>query len=294
MNGLAALTRRFRQGRLSGEAALGPDSRHLSGLRKVFEPVRMSANVHFDRDLFLLAFTNRSGSTYLGQLLASAPDLYGFREDLNHTTVNRRACVDGLTDLAAYVRHITNIGASPGAGFGLKASAEQLRIVRLAAIDTAFNRTTVIRIRRRDRIAQAVSLWMARETWEWSSRQPASDKPLTYNHHTLRRHLASVQTAENALDLVLSVLPYPVLTVEYEDLCANPEQVVARLRAGLGLPPCDTPASSWTQRQSSPRKAAFVERFRAELSDQWALAETESDEADYTSRVMKTELGSST
>ncbi|MCG6885036.1 MAG: Stf0 sulfotransferase family protein [Silicimonas sp.] len=290
---LGELRRRLIPKRLAGESALGPNSCHLNGLRQVFDPVRVADGARADRDLVLLAFTNRSGSTHLGQLLASAPDLYGFREDLNHTTVCRRAGAEGLTDLTAYVAHITAIGATSGAGFGLKASAEQLRLVRLAGIDGMFNRTTVIRIRRRDRIAQAVSLWMARETREWSSRQTPSGAPLTYDHRTLRRHLDSVQSAESALDLVLSILPYQVLNVDYDELCSAPENVVATLRAGLGLPPSKAPLSSWVKRQSSPEKSAFVARFREELCQSWSLPDGPPARAAHKTRVMKTELGSS-
>jgi LPS sulfotransferase NodH len=284
---LSDLKARITGTRLPGESALSGDTLHLAGLRKVFDPLVIAGDCRFDRDLIALAFTNRSGSTYLGQLLASAPDLTGFREDLNHTIVARRAQDQDIPDVTAYLRQI--VGNDPQVrGFGLKASAEQLRLIHMIGIDRAFRRTSVIRIRRRDRIAQAVSLWIAWRTRQWTSRQTALQVPLRYDYATLRQQLRAVQDAECALDLVLSVLPYPVTCVDYETLCAEPDQTLAQLRHDLGLPPSEAPPTGWAERQSSEQKTVLVERFRADLARDWSLG------SDQSARVINTEFGSST
>ncbi len=269
--GLHDLARKFTGTRLTGEHALCGESLHLAGLRRVFDPLRVDPDLKLNRPLIALAYSNRSGSTWLGQLLASAPDLYGFREDLNHNIVARRAKTEKLPNLSCYLRHITTLGATHGAGFGLKASAEQLRLIRLTGIDRAFSETTVIRIRRLDRVAQAVSLWMARKTWAWDSRQEARKTAPAYSFPELRRHLESVQEAESALDLILSVLPYPVLSVEYETLRDDAGPMIAALRAGLGLPPFDRAPSASIDRQNSPDKDEIVERFRSDLARHWSV-----------------------
>lgn len=265
------LKQRLRPTRLPGEAALNDDSLHIAELRQVFGPLAVFDTLKLDRPLVLLAFTNRSGSTHLGQLLAGAPDLYGFREDLNHQTVRKRVEENGIPDLTGYLEHIARLGEKPEAGFGVKASAQQLRLVRMAGIDRAFTETTVVRIRRRDRAAQAVSFWMARRTGQWTSRQSGEEVRLDYDARAIRQCLKSIQSAESALDLVLALLPYKVLNVEYEALCEWPEFIVRRVRAGLGLPPLDEPPSGWPERQVSDQKSEFVARFRAELARDWTL-----------------------
>ncbi len=270
----AWVRRRIIGNRLNGEAALHGDSLHLSHLRRVFDPLTVSPDLRFDRSLILLAFTNRSGSTHLGQLLASMPDLCGFREDLNHNIVAKRTKAEGLPDLSAYLSHIVRLNTTPRAGFGLKASGEQLRLARMTGIDRAFRDTKVIRIHRRDRVAQAVSLWMAWHTRQWTSRQDAPTDLPTYDLTELRSNLRSVQNAESALDLVLSVLPYEVQTVEYETLCEHQAAVLSDLRIGLGLPSVSQKVESWTERQTSPEKAEIVERFRRDLARHWSLPET--------------------
>lgn len=265
------LKQRLRPTRLPGEAALNDDSLHIAELRQVFGPLAVFDTLKLDRPLVLLAFSNRSGSTHLGQLLAGAPDLYGFREDLNHQTVRKRVEENGIPDLTGYLEHIARLGEKPEAGFGVKASAQQLRLVRMAGIDRAFTETTVVRIRRRDRAAQAVSFWMARRTGQWTSRQSGEEVRLDYDARAIRQCLKSIQSAESALDLVLALLPYKVLNVEYEALCEWPEFIVGRVRAGLGLPPLDEPPSGWPERQVSDQKSEFVARFRAELARDWTL-----------------------
>jgi LPS sulfotransferase NodH len=146
----------------------------------------------------------------------------------------------------------------------------------------------VIRIRRRDRVAQAVSLWIAWQTRQWTSRQTARAVELCYDYTRLREQLRAVEDAECALDLVLSVLPYPVLNVEYETLCSDPGGAIAMLRRNLDLPPCGVSPTGWAERQSTGQKTAIVERFRADLARDWSLG------PDQSARVMKTELGSST
>lgn len=271
MNALRNLTNRINGIRLSGERALRGDSLHLSGLRRVFDPLHVRDDCRFNRQLIVLAFTNRSGSTYLGQLLASAPDLTGFREDLNHNIAARRAADAGLTGLTSYLHHIAGADTPELAGFGLKASAEQLRLIQMTGIDRSFCGTTIIRIRRRDRVAQAVSLWVAWQTRQWTSRQHARNATLTYDYFALRKQLAALQEAEGAMDLALSVLPYPVLSVEYETLCDKTEPMLSAIRAGLGLPPTDMQPSSLTERQASEEKTELVARFRADLSKDWSL-----------------------
>ncbi len=266
------IKQRFRSNRLPGEAALAGDSLHIAELRQIFDPLSVSSELQLNRPLVLLAFSNRSGSTHLGQLLASAGDLYGFREDLNHQTVRRRVTEENLPDLSAYIAHVANLGSKPDASFGLKASAQQLRLVRMAGIDQAFTETRVIRIRRRDRIAQAVSFWMASETQQWTSRQTDSGVALEYDARAIRQYLKAIQTAESALDLVLALLPYQVLNVEYESLCEYPEFIIQRVRHGLDLPPMTTEPSGWPERQTSEQKTEFVARFRAELMHEWTLS----------------------
>ncbi|MEM7719700.1 MAG: hypothetical protein AAF222_10905, partial [Pseudomonadota bacterium] len=104
--------------RLTGEEALRGDSLHLSQLRRIFAPLEVDARYQAKRPLAVLAFTNRSGSTYLGQLLASTPDLYGFREDLNHATVAHRTRHHAIPTLTDYLSHVVSLNATPGATFG--------------------------------------------------------------------------------------------------------------------------------------------------------------------------------
>lgn len=256
---------------LVGERALRGQTLHLGHLRNVFDTLVIPGDVRMHRPFFLLAFTNRSGSTYLGRLLASAPDLYGFREDLNHTIVARRVRESGLGNLSSYLAHIVGLQSKHGAGFGLKASAEQLRLVHMTRMDRAFEGTRVIRIRRRDRVAQAVSLWTAWQTRQWTSLQTTRHSSLHYDYRALRRALQSVQEAESALDLVLSVLPYKVFTVEYEALCDDPAAEIASLREKLGLPPFRPVRQCGLERQSSQQKRDFVHRFRSDLARAWEL-----------------------
>ncbi|MCV6592619.1 MAG: Stf0 family sulfotransferase [Silicimonas sp.] len=259
--------------RMHGEYALRGDTHHRQGFLEVFgHPLIVDPDLRFDRDLIILAFSNRSGSNHLAEMISGGPQIYGFREDLNREQVSFRARTHGVATLSEDLRFIEQHQAKPGAAFGIKASAEQIRLIYQTGMQRCFRRCRIIRSRRRDRIAQAVSLFVAQRTRQWSSQMQARDACLDYDLPALRRRLDSIQNMESALDLVLSTLDQPVCDIYYEDLCDTPAAVLAELSGFLGFPlerPKDRPR---LQKQSSPEKTALVARFRAELAQGWGLA----------------------
>lgn len=136
-------------------------------------------------------------------------------------------------------------------------------------IERAFSGLSVIRMRRRDRIAQAVSRFAARQTWQWTSRQQAKKVSLTYDFETPRWHLDAIQEAESALDLALSVLSYPTVSVEYETLYQDVPGTIDGVRSKLGLPKLEKKPTARIDRQESSVKTEMTERLRSELENHW-------------------------
>ena len=135
-----------------------------------------------------------------------------------------------------------------------------------------FRRVTVLRMRRRDRIEQAISLWIAQRTGQWASHQPAQAVSLPYDFVQLRDTLEGINEAENSIDLILSALRYPVCDVFYEDLVAGTEGTMRRLLGCLGVDYQDFGAmKSSLEKQASPEKTILAKRFREELAQVWSI-----------------------
>ena len=161
---------------IEGEQALLGDGFHLGVLRDYFQRMDISnGDQGTGRSLALMAFTNRSGSNYFGDILAQSRYFYGFREDLNYDVVTNRCSQTGFTEFADYIRYIAELQQKPGAIFGLKASADQIKTLRTGGAYCMFQSLTVLRVLRRDRVAQAVSLWFATKTQQWLSRHEARE-----------------------------------------------------------------------------------------------------------------------
>lgn len=260
---------------VQGEYALRGNTVHRRGFLETYDNnLSFDTSLAFDRDLIILAFTNRSGSNHLAELICKSPKVYGFREDLNREQTVWAKKAHQINNLTDYLQFIVARQAKADAAFGLKASAEQIRIVNEFGFDICFNAVKIVRAHRRDRVAQAVSLFVARRTKQWSSKMSAADACLDYDPKELRRALNDIQCMESALDLVLSSTKYPVCDVYYEDLCADRETELARVSGflDLSLPTKNQPVE--LEKQASDKKTELVSRFRADLMRDWGMRQS--------------------
>ena len=256
---------------IDGEQALLGDGFHFGVLRDYFQRMEIQkSDQGTGRSLALMAFTNRSGSNYIGDILAQTRHFYGFREDLNHDVVTNRCSQTGFTEFADYVRYIADLQQKPEAIFGLKASADQIKMLRTCGADGMFQSLTVLRVLRRDRVAQAVSLWFATKTQQWSSRHEAQEIEIRYDFNELKSVLSGVQRSENAMDLILSVLRYPIFEVFYEDILDDEQTEIDRVFECFDLATTEnTVRKSRFLRQVSAEKSEMVEKFRTDLGRSW-------------------------
>ena len=71
------------------------------------------------------------------------------------------------------------------------------------------------------------------------------------------------------MDLILSVLRYPVLEVFYEDILDDEQAEIARVFECFGLATETTVRKSRFLRQVSDEKSEMVEKFRTDLGRSW-------------------------
>lgn len=116
-----------------------------------------------------------------------------------------------------------------------------------------------IRVRRSDRVAQAVSWVRAWQTGAWIRAQPAR-LPAVYDRRSITARLADIDAGEAGWDAVM-VGQQPI-EVEYEALAADPIAVTRTVLGALGAPSA-RPGPPALARQADAVSAAWIERYRA-------------------------------
>ena len=224
---------------------------------------------------YLICSSLRSGSTLLSEhLLASglAGAPYEYLNDA-HMMAYAERTGRAVTDIGSYMMEIERLRTTGNGVFGMKAHYRQtVRMVKSPDLMRQFlgHFAKVIHITRRDRIAQAVSLFKANQTGLWTSRHAALGAEAApapgYDARQIAASLASVVDEDQGWSEVLSDAGSDVLQVTYEDLAHDPAPELARVLGHLGVavshPVVTVPRIA---RQADETSRLFRDRFLADL-----------------------------
>ena len=244
---------------------------------------------------WLLASSPRTGSTWLGRLLSAAGDVGQPKEWLNGMQVRdlqarlapspasrwvasrlgARAAPLLLwapwTDaaLAGYLDRVRRVRTSPSGWFAIKLHAHHRRHWFEAAgrrLDGALAPALVVRLRRRDALAQAVSWARAAQSGAWASHQRAYAAP-RYDGRRIAACLHAIARDDADWTAWLDARPaLPRMYIDYEDVVTDPLAAVAHVRAALGVGPWNGPLPDvGMARQADGVSLAWQARFRAEF-----------------------------
>jgi LPS sulfotransferase NodH len=208
-----------------------------------------------------LCFTNRCGSNYLAQLLASTGACNEAGEFFNAETVLHHAARLGLRSLPAYMAALPTL-VPPHPILAAKASADQL--VMLADAGLLGPTTRYILLERRDRLAQAVSRVIAVQTLRWTTAHTAirAAEDLHYDAAAIGAELDIIARGNAALYAFFAANSIAPAHLTYEDLLRDP---VATVGERLGLPGLRArPGEVSLGRQAGAINRDWVARYRAE------------------------------
>jgi len=123
-------------------------------------------------------------------------------------------------------------------------------------IDRMYQGLKLIHIVRRDLIGQAISLTIARQTSQWTSKQPGATAE--YDANQISTAIQACCEADMRMKLLVEILGIDALQVSYEDLTKTPEAVMRRIGNFLGRD-----LSDWQPGDTGLRKQASA------LNDRW-------------------------
>jgi LPS sulfotransferase NodH len=239
------------------------------GVREISEQLGLREHRKFaapDKILVIL-FASRSGSNYLGQLLSSTGWFREINESFRPSQLDKirsRYALAGMHEAAQWM--IDQRGTSQA--FGFKAGFNVLvSAAELGFLHEVLERAHIVLLRRRDRLAQAVSIRKMNLTGRTHSGQP-QDRILTeddYDAAAIAFQMAKIDEVSNHLADLVQRLGKTATILHYEDICAQPEQHVATVCESMGLTmPVDYRPRVRVQVLCDDLSERWIERFRSE------------------------------
>jgi LPS sulfotransferase NodH len=190
----------------------------------------------------LLAFMKRSGSNYLAELLRSTGRFSGLDESLNSEIVKSVSAKFELKTFTDYLMHLhdaqgkrdTRQWGKQDKLWGMKVGWSQFALLHRTRAIPNLLAPTVILLRRRDIVSQAVSFHIGQQTQKWTSTfappQGSVDKSkVEYNGQEILNHLINIERNNEMLNLVFRVAGTPVHEITYEALLDQPASTIATL-----------------------------------------------------------------
>jgi LPS sulfotransferase NodH len=192
---------------------------------------------------YVIASTPRCGSHLLGSHLHAAGAFGVPLEYFNPTNLphwQRRFGTAGIDDtLRALRQHRT----SPNGVFGIKLHYTHLSgLGGPGRLSELFPGAHFLVARRRDTLAQALSLARALQTGAWTADMPTRSEPV-YDADLIESCLRKGIRQAAAWQYVLASMPNPVLEVVYEDFVLDQAGTVHGVADFLGVPRADYAAT---------------------------------------------------
>lgn len=240
---------------------------------------------------YIICGTPRSGSTLLCDLLkqsrvAGRPDSYYRAQSI--AGLAKRFGIEpgeGLDFEQGYLAAAIREGTGDTGIFGLRVHALSLfellgRLAMLypayptdrARIDAAFGTTLYLRLRRHDKLAQAISRVKAEQSGLWHRHADGGERERVKPHEApvydaawLCASIAETLAHEAVFDAWAAGQGIAPLEVSYEELAAEPTATLARILAALGRDPAAAArAEVQTARLADAVSRQWAERYRAE------------------------------
>ncbi|WGM38992.1 Stf0 family sulfotransferase [Caulobacter sp. NIBR1757] len=212
---------------------------------------------------YLLAVTPRCGGTLLALALWRTGALGAPLEYLNLPRLEALRTRLGGGDLEAYLAALARRRSSPNGVFGIKVFLTQLLEARRGDGDLLRRLApgAWVRLRRRDRLAQAVSLARAEQTQGWVG-TGAGAEPV-YSRALIGQKADFLEWQDEAWGDLLEDAGAPVVTLWYEDIASDPGAAASAVLAALGLSAAEPVALPTLARQQDGLSRDWMARYRA-------------------------------
>ena len=243
------------------------DNGHLRAILSRFGSVAIApGDIPPHAAMVFLCFTNRSGSNFLADALHSSGRL-----NLAGELLNAEAVLED-TRLHAHPRFADYLAAQmrwrmAGQRFVVKLALGHLEILgRSGLLDQCRETARFVFVERSDRLGQAISYEIARQTGQWTSqtRIERAIGDVVYARQRLTSAMDAFADENREFDRFFGHNGIVPAHVVYEHLVADPPATVRMVGEAIGLPGLTlVPSRMSLQRQAGPLNARWRERYLA-------------------------------
>lgn len=216
-----------------------PINDHLTNITQFFGQVANApAIIPDDAKFIFLCFTNRSGSNYMAELLASDKRLPPARENLNFDTVIDHARQNFLKSIQAYFSYLVNLTKKNGF-VCIKTAPSHIELLGNSGIlDQIVDRSRFVLIERSDKLAQAISHSIAFQTGKFMStmNEPNRKVEPTFNREQLDKIISNIADEYRDFSLFFGRNGIVPAQVVYEQMVRDPVQTLAFVGDMIGVP----------------------------------------------------------
>lgn len=180
------------------------------------------------KNVVFLCFTNRSGSNYIAQSIASSGLLNIAQEVFNYNRVISVSKKNAICSYLDYINYVLSETCLVDTLF--KVSAGQLiGLYNCGLFSSGIINAKFIHVYREDVLAQAVSLYIANKTKLWTSEQGIvlTDEVLPFEPDLLLTMAHRLMCHNATFDFVFKMLGVAPLKVSYEQFVTKPVKWVA-------------------------------------------------------------------
>lgn len=242
----------------------------IDNLKSQFSPEDI-IQAKFDTDaevttsniLFVLS-APRCGSNLLADLLYQNECclLYEYFQTRKYLPIlaERWNCIsNGQLDKEAFVQSLLRFRTSKNGWLACKIHGHQLET--FLKMEDLFPKVPkhFVYVCRRDLIAQAVSLSIARQTEKWTSQRQVKEKEILYNFSQISNCLETIQEEYSIGKEFLFAKDCQYQTIYYEDLVENPKNILEKLPCINSSKVLITEAQ--LQKQTTRVNEEWIERF---------------------------------
>jgi LPS sulfotransferase NodH len=203
----------------------------------------------------------------------------GIRDDPSPPAAPPHSSLHGLSSYREHLERTFRLGTTPNGVFASKLMWSQIAelhalaaelpeyhgLAPFALLERLFGGPRYIRVTRRDKVRQAVSLWRALQTRAWRGEHgPGDDRPveLHYRYEGIGHLVTMLEAEDRSWEDFLVANDAPALRILYEDdLEADRDRAVRTVLDYVGVPA----PPGWSAAEPIKRQADA-------LSDQWVAA----------------------
>jgi len=239
---------------------------HLDTIRgRLVESISPLSERALGTRYIFLCFTNRCGSNYLSEAIASNGVLNRAGEFFNGDTIADNARDVGLKDFGEFFNYLVGHMSKSGYLVSKIAATHLVILVTTGVLDKILERTQFIILQRCDKLGQAISLSIADQTTQWSTALPTAlpDDQLAFKRDQLRRLIVGLAREYHLLDLFFGLNGIVPLLLSYENLISNADLVLAQISRFLGVDLHLEPSRINVARQTRAVNAEWREQYLA-------------------------------